>query len=187
MGRPAAPAIADIRRRYKSLPASPGRPARANRGSPVPRIAIVLLTAVALTSPAAARRVEPVKTVFSCTVRGGAVVSITARGDSLTYRYGTPRRAELTITASPHSGNIRRLQQRYVGPEEQIRFIKGEYSYIVYSMGADPKLANSVSGLVVMRGTRRIADRPCTRYSEFKAGFDLLERLPQDSESWTAM
>lgn len=151
------------------------------------KITAFLLTAVALASPAAAQQSGRAETVFSCTLHGGNTVTITARGDRLTYRYGTARRAELTLSGTPETGNLLLLQQRYAGPQRQIRFINGEYSYIVHYIGADPRLANSISGLVVMRGTRRISDRLCTHYREFEAGWDIIHRLPEDSESWSVM
>ncbi len=151
------------------------------------KIAILSITAVALTSSAAAQRPGRPETVFSCTLRGGKTVTIMARGDRLTYRYGTSRRAELTLTGSPESGNVLLLQQRFAGPQRQLRFVNGEYSYIVHYMGADPRVANSFAGLTVMRGTHQISDRLCTRYREFEAGWDLIHRLPEDSESWSVM
>ena len=151
------------------------------------KIAVMSIAAVALTSPASAQQPPRTETVFSCTLRGGNLVTITARGDRLTYRYGKSRRPQLTLSGGPETGNVFLLQQRYAGPQRQLRFVNGDYSYIVHYMGADPRVANSFSGLVVMRGTRRVSDRLCTRYREFEAGWDLIHRLPEDSEAWSVM
>jgi hypothetical protein len=47
--------------------------------------------------------------------------------------------------------------------------------------------SSAISGLVVMRGNRRIADHSCRRFTEFKAGFDTLRAMPEDSEAYSVM
>ena len=143
------------------------------------------LFAAALPTAASAQASE---TVFQCTLTNGKTVSVTARGDQLNYRYGTPRRAELTLRGTPRSGNVHFMQQRYASIQSQMRFTNGDYHYIVHSMGASQVArSNSISGLVVMRGNRRIADHSCRRYSEFEGGFEIRQQLPEDSEGWSVM
>lgn len=143
------------------------------------------LFAAALPTAASAQASE---TVFQCTLTNGKTVSVTARGDQLNYRYGTPRRAELTLRGTPRSGNVHFMQQRYASIQSQMRFSNGDYHYIVHSMGASQVAqSNAISGLVVMRGNRRIADHSCRRYSEFEGGFDIRQQLPEDSEGWSVM
>lgn len=128
------------------------------------------------------------ETVFSCALDSGRTVTVTRRGNDFTYRYGTPRRAELTLTGNAGSGNLHFMRQRYAGPQMQLRFSNGAYSYIVHAMEGNGNVgANGVSGLVVMRGNQRVADHACRRYTDFSAGFDQLDALPEDSEAYTAM
>lgn len=152
-----------------------------------PKVWLILGIALTGAAPAYAATADQRETVFSCQLHGGKTVTVTVRGEQLTYRYGMPRRAELRITAGPSDGKALFLQQRYAGPQRQLRFTNGEYSYIVHYMGAPPELANSFSGLVVMRGGQRIFDRRCTQYREFEAGWDVLHRLPEDREEWSVM
>ena len=63
----------------------------------------------------------------------------------------------------------------------------GPYSYIVYSMDGDPrKDAKAISGLLVAKDGKRVADMPCSPHAEFGVGFDY-SALPQDTESNSAM
>lgn len=144
--------------------------------------------AAALPSVASAQSGDGLRTVFECTLRNGRTVRVTSQGSSLFYHYGRGNRAELSLRGSPRSGNIYFMRQRYAGPQMQLRFTNGGYSYIVHNMEGNARVdARGVSGLVVMRGQRRIADHSCRRYSEFRASFDLLDSLPQDSEAYSAM
>lgn len=141
-----------------------------------------------LPGTAAAQSGSGVETVFRCTLRNGKTVSITAQGGNLFYAYGTPRRAELSLRGSARSGNVFFWQQRYASILSQVRFTRGDHHYILYSMGANGQTGSSaVSGLLVLRGSRRVSDHSCRRHAEFTGGFDLLNRLPQDSETYSAM
>ncbi len=141
--------------------------------------------AAALPTTASAQAGE---TVFRCTLTNGKTVSVTTLGDRLTYRYGTPQRAELTINGTPRTGNVHYMQQRYASIQSQMRFSNGDYHYIVHSMGASQVAqSNAISGLVVMRGNRRIADHSCRSFREFDGGFDIRQELPEDSERWSVM
>ena len=153
-------------------------------------IGLMCLAAMALAAPATApaQRGPQAETLFRCALGNGKTVNVTARGDQVTYRYGTTRRAELTLTANPRSGNAHFMYQRYASIESQLRFTNGQYSYVVYSMGpSQVAQSNGVSGLVVFRGTRRIADHSCRRFTEFSGGFELMPRFPEDSETYSAM
>jgi hypothetical protein len=146
-----------------------------------------LALALAGIAPASAQH-RPPQIVFSCTVRNGKTVSVTDRAGSFTYRYGTARAAQLTIAGDARSDNLHFMRQRYAGPETQLRFSRGAYNYIVYAMEGNGRTgARAVSGLLVMRGDRHVQDLPCRRYAEFRTGFDDLDGLPQDSETYSAM
>lgn len=150
-----------------------------------PALTIALL-AVAAALPIAPASAAAPTTLFTCRI-GARTATVTADGRILTYRFGRPGRPEIAITADPRAAGVLWMRQRYVEWEEQMRFIRGEYSYILYSMAANARAGSSaISGLVVLRGTRRIADHSCARHAFFAFGYDY-ERLPPDTEEYTAM
>jgi len=154
------------------------------------RITGIIAAAVAVTLPSAAQAQsgDGLRTMFECSLRNGKTVRVTSQGGNLFYRYGTQRRDELSLRGSPRSGNVFIRRERYASMHTQLRFVRGTYSYIVHSMGGNAQTgSNNVSGLVVMRGTRRISSHSCRQHAEFRAGFDLLDRLPEDSETYSAM
>ena len=68
-----------------------------------------------------------------------------------------------------------------------MRFVAGPYSYTIYSMEGNARTdARAVSGLVVTKGNKRLADMPCTSYAEFGADFDYAS-LPEDTKENSAM
>jgi hypothetical protein len=143
---------------------------------------------LAMPAAANAQSGSGAETVFECTLRNGNSVRVTAQGGNLFYRYGNSRRAELALRGSARSGTVHYMQQRYASIQSQLRFTNGNYHYIVHSMGANQQSgSSSISGLVVMRGTRRVADHSCRRFTEFRAGFDTLNRLPADTEAYSVM
>ena len=146
-------------------------------------------TALSTIAMAGALRAQPGPTpnrVFACSL-GAKSVSVTASGDQLTYSFGTVAHTELRIVASASRKNVFFRTDRYAGPQQQLRFVNGDYSYIVYSMAGNAETeAQSVSRLVVTRNGKRIADMPCSIYSEFGVGFDY-GTLPRDTESDSAM
>lgn len=143
-------------------------------------------------SDALAKPRPAARAVFTCAVGNGHVARVIAQGTRLTYRYGTRRRTELEIVGGPGAGNVFHMYQRYAGPQEQLRFTRGEYSYILHSMDANTmSQSNAVSGLAVLRGTRRISDRACKPWAYFDWGWEdaatLRGRLQEDDESFSAM
>lgn len=128
------------------------------------------------------------ETIFNCRLMNGKTVSVTARGDRLTYRYGTPRRAELTLSGTARSGNLFHLSERYFNILHQLRFQRGRHSYIVYSLpGSTRADAHGSFGLTVLRDGHRISDTQCRRETEFQGAFELLEALPQDDARFNVM
>jgi len=112
---------------------------------------------------------------------------VTAQGDSFTDRYGSSRQAEQILRATPQSGTAYYKQERRWEIPTQIRFINGEYSYIVHEIpthrSGDP---HGSSGAIVMRGNRVIADHSCRRLKEFR-NWGLINRLPEDEDKWARM
>jgi hypothetical protein len=147
----------------------------------------VLSASVALFMPTAlfAQAGTP-KGLFACSI-GKKTVSVRAIESQLIYEFGTPTHIEMTIIGSVGQGNVFYRSDRYAGMEYQIRFKNGAYSYIVYSMegngytGAEPS-----SGLVVMKGAKRVADMSCVRHAEFSPAFDY-DQLPEDTDEFSAM
>jgi hypothetical protein len=79
------------------------------------------------------------------------------------------------------------MTQRFAGMEYQLRFKNGEYSYILYNSEGNGRVgAAATSGLVIMRGTKQISDRPCSRYTEFAVSVDSLGVL-EDTDAYSAM
>jgi hypothetical protein len=125
-------------------------------------------------------------TLFTCAI-GKKTVSVTQADGKVTYHYGANGKDEMAIVGAPASGNVFQMSQRFAGMEYQLRFMSGEYSYIVYdSEGNDRSGAAASSGLVVMQGAKRISDRPCARFAEFATSIDSLG-LPEDTEAFSAM
>lgn len=152
----------------------------------VMKLLIFIAAALLPLTPANAQSAGTPKRIFSCVV-GGKIVSVNAIGKQLIYRFGPPAKAEMSIIGDARTGNVFWMTQRYTGMEYQLRFTNGPYSYILYSMEGNGRTgANAVSGLVVMKGTKSIAEKSCEKYTEFNPNFDFAS-LPEDSETYSAM
>jgi hypothetical protein len=124
--------------------------------------------------------------VFTCSI-GKKTVSVTSTEGRLTYHYGTANKDELSIVGIPASGNIFQMSQRFAGMEYQLRFRNGEFNYIVYSSEGNGRVgAAASSGLVVMRGTKVISDRSCSRYADLTMP-DAALAVPEDTDVYSAM
>jgi hypothetical protein len=152
------------------------------------RLAVILFAASASFSadPAVSNPVAGSTKIFGCSL-GKKSVLVTSTGSLMTYRFGSSASVDITIVGSALRRNLYYRAARYAGMEYQLRFANGPYSYIVYSMEGNGNTGtNPVSGLVVMKGTKRIAEMSCVRHAEFSTGFDY-DSLPEDDESFTAM
>lgn len=151
-------------------------------------LACAAAAALCLPAGASAQSGSRVEKVFECSLRNGKTVSVTAQGDHMSYRYGTPRRAELRLSGTPSSGNVFHFLGRYYNILHQLRFQNGRYSYIVYSLpGSRVADAKGRYGVMVLRDGRPISDTQCRREMEFQGGFALFDRLPQDDERYNVM
>ena len=83
------------------------------------------LAAAAALGAALMGRPASAASVFACRI-GANTVSVTEKGDQLTYRYATSRKVQLSITAPVASGRVLYLIQRMAGPEYQLRFKSGD-------------------------------------------------------------
>lgn len=125
-------------------------------------------------------------TIFSCAI-GKKTASVTLADGELTYHYGTRARDELTIVGDPAAGNVFQMAQRYAGMQYQLRFTNDDHSYILYAAEGNPRVgAAAVSGLVILHGTNRLADRTCSKFTEFAVPLDGLG-IPEDTEAYSAM
>ncbi|MES2987009.1 MAG: hypothetical protein V4808_03795 [Pseudomonadota bacterium] len=125
------------------------------------------------------------RTIFSCKLPGGKIATVKANGGQFTYRYGTARKAELTIVGSATSKNLFKLAAVHGGDTDiQLRFVKGDVSYIVHSFPRNDIVDNQpVSGLRVFRGGKRILDRDCRPWAALNVGdFEEMYELPDSPE-----
>jgi hypothetical protein len=59
---------------------------------------------------------------------------------------------------------------------------------IVYSAEGNPKVgASSMSGLVVMRGSKAVSNRPCSRFTAFDMPGRDFFALPEDTDAYSAL
>jgi hypothetical protein len=151
-----------------------------------PKIVAGLVALIAFGPASAVHAEGNSTTVFTCSI-GKKTVSVTQADGRLTYHYGSGTNDEMSIVGIPALGNVFQMTQRFAGMEYQLRFRNGEYSYIVYnSEGSSRVGAAASSGLVIMQGTKQIADRPCTRFAEFAVSLDSLG-IPEDTDAYSAM
>jgi hypothetical protein len=144
----------------------------------------LILLAAALLSSAPAARPE---TIFACKL-GARSATVSLNGKRFTYRYGTVKKAELTVTGTATSGNLHGYSGRYASILSQLRFNVGDVSYVLYTMDASRAADSSaVSGLTVVRGGKVLSDRPCKPFATFRGGFAATSELPQDDDKWSAM
>jgi hypothetical protein len=117
-------------------------------------------------------------TIFSCRLSGGKRVTVTAVAGGMVYRYGTAARPELTILGTPINGNFFYDIGVHGGDwDVLLRFVKGEYSYIVNSFPRNEIVDNvPVSSLTVFRGGKIILERDCSPWAAIDLGdIDLQE------------
>lgn len=136
-------------------------------------------------SGAAVQRAAGGHTVFSCRLPRGKIVTVTQDGGQFLYRYGTAGRPELTIEGTTANGRIFKQAAVHGGSYDiQLRFVSGEYSYIVHSFPRSDIVDNvPTSGLIVFRGGRKIMDRNCSPWAAISfEDFEDLHALPDIPE-----
>jgi len=144
------------------------------------------MPAAILAAPAAAPSPAPAP-IFTCRLGAASATVTRGAGGALVYRYVERGRPGLTITGSAVRGNLFQRIGSYAATEYQLRFANGGYSYVLYSMASSARAGSSpVSGLVVLRGMKRIVDRPCRPFAAF-ANTGVFAGLPEDGEAYSAM
>lgn len=142
--------------------------------------------AVCIWAPVSAQPLKRRQPVFACSL-GRKSVSVTRLGEKLTYTFGTSNHTEISITGSALQGNLYHWSGLYAGPEQQLRFVNGQYSYIVYNMAGNSNTDTmAISGLSVIKGDNLILDVSCKHYASFGGGIDVM-RLPEDADRYSAM
>ena len=142
-------------------------------------------TASAAEPQAAVEQAAGEHTVFSCQLSGGKIVTVTQDGGQFLYRYGTAGRPELTIEGTTANGRIFKQASVHGGSYDiQLRFVSGEYSYIVHSFPRSDIVDNVPrSGLMVFRGGTKILDRNCSPWAAISfEDFGDLHALPDSPE-----
>lgn len=131
--------------------------------------------------------------IFECSF-GAKQLSVTQQGGALVYRFGTKAKAELRIVAEAASNRVFYHRTLYPRAEDQtLRFVSGEYNYIVYAHWAAPSMGMTEAGstpesyyggLLVMRGEEELSSRRCRSGGDMRE-WPIFKTLPQDEENLT--
>jgi hypothetical protein len=120
--------------------------------------------------------------IFSCRLPGGRIATVTGIAGGMVYRYGPPGRPEITILGTPANRKLFHMIAVHGGDWDiQLRFVKGEYSYIVDSFPRNEIVDNvPVSSLTVFRGGKKILERNCSPWAEISLGDIDLSEFPEN-------
>lgn len=130
--------------------------------------------------------------VFDCAI-GSKRLTVTQQGGALVYRYGTTKKAELRLVADAVGGKLfyhRTLYPR--GEDQTLRFVNGDYSYVVYahwtapSMGMTEEGSSSevaYGGLVVLKNGAPLSSRRCNAEGGDMREWPIFKTLPLDEEN----
>ena len=144
------------------------------------------LSLLAFTLSATAQVAEAPEQIFSCSF-GARQVEVVRDGATLTYRFGRPGRWEMVLSGDAARGNVHYHRTLYPRGEDQtLRFESGAHSYVIFNAFQTPDYrlegARDDSGLLVLRGGRRIARMNCRGGGDFIER-DIFDTLPQDEEN----
>ena len=132
--------------------------------------------------------------IFDCAI-GGKRLTVTRRGDSLVYRYGTKAKAELRLVADAASGRLFYPRTLYARGEDQtLRFVNGDYAYVVYAHWSAPSMdqaeaeaggspETAYGGLIVLKDGQPISSRRCNDDSGDMREWPIFKALPVDTEN----
>ncbi len=149
-----------------------------------------LLLALAM---AAAQANDP-GPVFDCAI-GKKRLTVTQEGGALVYRYGTKQRAELRMVADAASGRVHYHRTLYPRGEDQtLRFVNGDYSYVVYAHWSAPGMGMTEAGstteaayggLIVLKNGEQLISRRCNGEGGDMREWPIFKTLPVDAENLT--
>lgn len=131
--------------------------------------------------------------VFHCSF-GSKQLTVTQQGDALVYRYGAKAKTELRIIADAPSNRVFYHRTLYARAEDQtLRFVSGEYNYVVYAHWAAPSMGMTeegstgesfYGGLTVLRGEEELTSRRCRDGGDMRE-WPIFKTLPQDEMNMT--
>ena len=148
---------------------------------------ISLLLSAILASGAPAPR-----TVFACQA-GGKRITVTQRGDQLTYSFGPPGRPDISLAGDPQGGVFYHRTMYNRGEDQTLRFVRGQWSYIVFNRWQAPQQLSAeriepeynVSGVLVMKSDQLVRRIDCNKGSGNLTEWPIFKRLKQDEENLT--
>jgi hypothetical protein len=147
---------------------------------------IMLIAAAAncvlLAGELAARQPARTQTLFACTLENGKTARVTLQADRFTLRVGTARRADLIVSGRPSDGNLFYESGPSGHDIAELRFARGEHSYIVHSSGPTRVAGNGAgqSQLVIFHNGRIVAQHDCRRYAELKLWGPGVPEIPEN-------
>lgn len=132
--------------------------------------------------------------LFDCSF-GAKQLTVTQEGGALVYRYGTKQRAELRIVADAASGRVHYHRTLYPRGEDQtLRFVNGDYSYVVYAHWSAPSMGmteegstreSAYGGLVVLKNGEELSSRRCNGEGGDMREWPIFKTLPVDADNLT--
>jgi hypothetical protein len=141
-------------------------------------MAVACLASTLASLPAQANAVRTFH--FNCNL-GPKMVQITTEGASLVYHYGPRGKPELTIREEPATPNVfyRHEALGSGGEGQQLRFVKGQYSYVLSSQFIAIGISDEVK-FFVLRDDKVLFSRNCRSAPSFE-DYDQFDHLPRDT------
>jgi hypothetical protein len=116
---------------------------------------------------------------FECKL-GAKSVRITSEGNELVYTYGARLQFELVIRGSAQRKNLfARHEMGMRSDAQKIRFVNGDYSYLLSSLFVAGAGGDDWVKFYVLRGDKVVRAQVCRGAASFE-DFDQLDRLPRD-------
>ena len=117
---------------------------------------------------------------FECRL-GAKSVRITSEGDELVYNYGAGRHPELILRGSAKRNNLfARHEMGRRSDAQQLRFVNGDYSYLLSSLFVAGAGGDDWVKFYVLRDDKVLSSQVCRGAASFE-DFDQLDQLPRDA------
>jgi hypothetical protein len=148
-------------------------------------ISLILSAIIAANTPAP-------QAVFTCRA-GTKRVAVTLQGDRLTYSFGPPSRAEISLTGDPQGGVFYHRTIYSRGEDQTLRFVSGQWNYVLFNRWQAPQpLSNdriapeyNASGVLVMRDGKLVRRIQCNKGSGNLTEWPIFKLLKQDDGNLT--
>lgn len=120
---------------------------------------------------------------FTCRI-GPKSARVTTERGKLIYRFGTSEKTELIIRQNNARSNVfaRRDLAGGGGEWQQIRFVKGSFSYVIGSLFIAGTQPVDEAKLFILSGKRMVRIYSCRGLDSFE-DYDQLDALPRDATS----